>query len=187
MTTKCIDQDFLCQAPEYEEFDRVARAELHAPMSAAEIINESLFCTELPIDPELIMGDVDYKMYLKGIKGESGLYHLWIDHDECDDHRTNTMLCVYVGKGLADKRIPIHIKEKWPDGIRMYATFTKIENRLSKYYEQLFLDTYDFHLNSYENEGDKQLFAVWDEEVHAIGTHLNEVSALSKIQSLEDL
>ena len=162
-------------------------AELREPISASEIINGSLFCTELPLNPAFIMGDIDHKMYLKGIRGQSGLYHLWIDHEDCDDHRTYTMLCVYVGKGLADQRITSHIKKKWPGGVRMYATFTEIENRLAKYYEQLFLDIYGFHLNFNENKGTKQLFAVWDKELHDIGNQLNEVSALSKIQSFEDL
>ena len=36
-----------------------------------------------------------------------------------------------------------------------------MENRLSKYYEQLFLDVYDFELNNIENPGAEHLFVVW--------------------------
>ena len=96
------------------------------------------------------------------------------------------MLCVYVGKGFAELRVDSHVRKKWSKNAQLYVTFTSMENRLSKYYEQLFLDVYDFELNNIENSGAEHLFAVWDEERHHLETHLNEVSNLSKIQSFDD-
>lgn len=184
--TKCIEQDFPCQNPDYDAFDQIALLELSEPISAHELVNESAFCAELPVDDELRIGDITHKLYLKFLRGQTGLYHLWVDYDACDDHGNYTMLCVYVGKGFAELRVDSHIRKKWPKNAQLYVTFTSMENRLSKYYEQLFLDVYDFELNNIENPGAEHLFAVWGEERHHLGTHLNEVSNLSKIQSFDD-
>lgn len=185
--TKCVEQDFPCQNPDYGAFDQIALAELARPISAYELVNESSFCTEIPVVDDIRIGDIDHKLYLRGLRGQTGLYHLWIDYDACDDHSTYTMLCVYVGKGFAEIRINSHIRTKWPKPAQMYVTFTIMENRLSKYYEQLFLDIYAFELNNNENSGEEFLYAVWGEERHHMGTQLNEVSNLSKIQSFDDL
>lgn len=146
----------------------------------------SKFCMMIPVVKGLLIGDMDHKLYLKTLKGQSGLYHLWTEYEECDDHGTHTMLCAYVGKGPPDSRIASHIAKKWPDGVTLYATFSNMSNRLSKYYEQLFLDIYHFSLNHAENSGSLDLFAVWDEDRFMMGTHANEVSSLSKIQSPDD-
>lgn len=184
---KCEDQNFPCQSLDYSPFDQVAESELRSPIFADEIVNSSGFCTFVPTDTDLMIGDLTHKSFLKGLRGKSGLYHLWIDYDDCDDHGTKTMLCVYVGKGFAEVRITDHIKTKWQAGAQLYVTFFEFTNRLSKYYEQLFLDTYKFELNTNENTGTRQLFAVWDEERHFLGTELNAVSNLSKIRSFEDI
>ena len=89
------------------------------------------------------------------------------------------------GKGLLSFAL-IATSKKWPKNAQLYVTFTSMENRLFKYYEQLFLDVYVFELNNIENSGAEHLFAVWDEERHHLETHLNEVSNLSKIQSFDD-
>jgi hypothetical protein len=187
MMAKCEENDFPCQNPDYNDFDKTARTELCKPIDASVLVNMSEFCMQIPVEDMSVICDMDHKLFLKTLKGKSGLYHLWIDHDDCDDHGTHTMLCVYVGKGPPDTRIASHIKEKIPPGIQLYATFNEMNNRLAKYYEQLFLDCYNFHLNSAENTGSKKLYAVWDNERHFMGTHLNEVSGLSKIQSPDDL
>lgn len=140
----------------------------------------------LPTDSAFDIGDLTHKLYLKPLKGSSGLYHLWENHESCSDHDTYTMLCAYVGKGPPNSRIASHIKEKWRSGVDLYATFTAIDNRLAKYYEQLFLDTYNFELNSAENSGVDKLYAVWDSERYELGTHANEASSLSKMQGFDD-
>lgn len=185
--TKCLDQDFPCQDPEYFDFDSTAKAELRDPPAASQIVNASEFCTLVPIDEAIRFGGLTHKDYLKGLQGKIGLYHLWIDYDNCDDHETHTMLCVYVGKGLAEARINSHIKDRWPKQELLYVTFYECSNRISKYLEQLFLDTYSFHLNSNENCGAKNLFAVWDDERHFLGTELHSVSNRCNINGFDDL
>ena len=83
--TKCIEQDFPCQNQEYDAFDQIALLELSQPISAHELVNESAFCAELPVDDELRIGNITYKLYLKFLRGQTGLYHLWVDYDACDD------------------------------------------------------------------------------------------------------
>ena len=60
----------------------------------------------LPVNARLT-----YKLYLKFLRGQTGLYHLWVDYDACDDHGNYTMLCVYVGKGFAELRVDSHVKK----------------------------------------------------------------------------
>jgi len=134
-----------------------------------------------------MVGDLTHRDFLKGLSGKSGIYQLWIDYEKCTDHDTYTMLCVYVGKGLAEVRINSHIKNKWPQGANLYVTFYECSNRIAKYLEQLFLDTYGFYLNSNENPGSNHLFAVWDNERHLLGTELLAVSARIRLDWLDDL
>lgn len=185
--TKCEDNDFPCQNPDYDDFDRMAREELSQPIYADELLNHSYFCMQIPVIDSFTVGDLDHKLYLKTLRGKFGLYHLWTEYENCDDHNTHTMLCAYVGKGPPDIRIGNHVKNKWKTGEQLYITFTPMSNRLSKYYEQLFLDCYEFDLNVSENSGSKKLYAVWDNERYTIGTHSNEVSSLSAVQSPADL
>lgn len=187
MMPKCQDQDFPCQNPDYSEFDKIAESELLDPIPASIIVNESDYCTAMPTDKKHQIGDLTHKSYLRSLRKKTGLYHLWIDYENCDDHETYTMVCVYVGKGLVEVRIDDHIKSTWPDEFQLFVTFTEFENRLSKYYEQLFLDTYCFALNKNENTGTRKLFAVWDDERHLLGTEMHEVSKLSTIQRLDDI
>jgi hypothetical protein len=186
MMTRCEENGFPCQNPDYAEFDNIAKMELLAPISANVLVNNSKYCMPIPVNDDFSVGDIGHKLFLKALSGQSGLYHLWIDHDDCDDHGTHTMLCVYVGKGPPDTRIDSHIKTKWPNAVKLYVTFTQMDNRLAKYYEQLFLDTYNFHLNKSENRGLHRLYSVWDNERYTFGTHLNEISGLSKMQNFED-
>jgi len=185
--SSCYDESFPCQNPDYPDFDNIASQELRNPPSAHEIVNESKFCTLVPLAEAIAVGDLTYKDYLKGLRGKTGIYQLWIDYENCTDHDTYTMHCVYVGKGLAEVRVNKHIKEKWPKAEDLYVTFYECTNRMAKYLEQLFLDTYDFYLNENENTGSKPLFAVWDNERHFLGTEIHAVSSLSNINCLDDL
>lgn len=185
--SSCYDGSFPCQNPDYPDFDKIALEELRNPPSAYEIVSESKFCTFVPIDEAIQIGDLTHKDYLKGLRDKNGIYQLWINFENCTDHDTYTMHCVYVGKGLAEVRVNHHIKEKWPKTEVLYVTFYECTNRKAKYLEQLFLDTYNFYLNKYENPGSGHLFAVWDNERHLLGTQLHELSNLSNITSMDDL
>ncbi|MDN2696272.1 hypothetical protein O0882_08090 [Janthinobacterium sp. SUN073] len=185
--SSCYDGSFLCQNPTYVDFDEIASKELLTPPSAFEIVNESKFCTLVPLDEAFLLSDLTHKDYLKGLRGKTGIYQLWINYENCTDHDTYVMHCVYVGKGLAETRVNRHIKDKWPKAEELYVTFYECTNRMAKYLEQLFLDTYNFYLNNNENTGANSLFAVWGNERHLLGTELHEISNLSNITSLEEL
>lgn len=185
----CIDQNFPCQNIKYEDFDNVAKNELKDPLLANELVNNSNFCTVIPIDNDFLLGNLKSKDFIRKLSGKTGIYKFWIDYDQCDTHNTRTMLCVYVGKGIAYNRVDDHITRKWKsyNVSTVYVTFNEFENRLSKYYEQLFLDTYKFHLNSNENSGSEHLFAVWDEELHLWGTEFFDVCDRLKVNNLDDI
>lgn len=176
--SSCYDGSFPCQDPKYCEFDKIAAAELAHPLTAHQIVNESVYCTYIPLEVDTVLDEVAYKTYLDGLKGKQGVYQMWIDYEHCTDHSTHTMLCVYVGKGWAAGRIDTHIQSKWPAAAALYVTFYECSNRMSKYIEQLFLDTYAFHLNTNENPGTDHLFGVWSDEDHLLGTELNRVSGM---------
>ena len=137
--SSCYDGSFLCQKPQYPDFDDIAAKELLNPPSVHEIINQSKFCTFLPINKDDVLGDLTHLLFLRGLNKKTGLYHLWEDFENCTDHDTHTMRCIYVGKGFAKGRINGHIHEKFsgPQQGHLYASFYECENRLSKYLEQL--------------------------------------------------
>ena len=164
-----------CYKNDYHRFDNVCRKELVTPVSADQIVNNSNFCTCVAIDIAKVADkeyDLSLNNYFVSLKGKIGLYQLWIDVGECQDHDLFSMLCVYVGKGVAETRVLKHIKDKWPENELIYVTFYECENRIAKYIEQLFLDTYNFHQNESENKGYESLFARWDEYRHTHGTEL---------------
>ena len=80
------------------------------------------------------------------------------------------MICVYVGKGYVNQRVKFHIANKWPTDETLYLSFFECNNRISKYLEQLFLDTYKFHLNKDENTGTDRLYGLWDNHRFEEGT-----------------
>jgi len=45
------------------------------------------------------------------MRGKIGIYHLWREYEHCDDHKTHTMQCEYVGKGPPNIRVAEHIKK----------------------------------------------------------------------------
>ncbi|WP_193172109.1 hypothetical protein [Nisaea nitritireducens] len=182
----CIDHDFPCQFIDYSSFDKIANMELKHPVLASEIVNSSWYCMHIPTNEHFQIGDLLPSKFLRPMRGKSGLYHLWKEYENCDDHKCHTMECQYVGKGPPDTRVSAHIKNKWNKEEMLYVTFNEFDNRLAKYYEQLFLDTYKFELNNNENNGAEVLYAVWDEERVIVGTHLSEISSYSTMQGPED-
>ncbi len=168
------EEQIPCLTNDYDKFDSICKAELAAPVSADEIINRSGFCISLPLDliEELQDDFLSVNELLARLRGKAGIYHLWIAKGHCEVHNIHSMICVYVGKGLAFNRVKKHIKEKWPTEETLYLSFYECENRVSKYLEQLFLDTYNYHLNTSENTGEGTLYGRWSEERYDIGTEL---------------
>jgi len=167
-----------CLTNDYNKFDSTCSKELISPISVHEIINESDFCISLAID--IIEEHQDDLLtvneHLAGLKDKNGLYHLWVDHSHCTDHEVHSMICVYVGKGIVLDRIKDHLKTKWPKEEMIHISFYECENRISKYLEQLFLDTYNYHLNKSENTGIGTLYARWEDERYDIGTELQSMA-----------
>lgn len=163
-----------CQTNDYDKFDDICTHELGIQISASDIINESNFLISLELD---LIEDhqgtfLSVNERLSALKNKTGLYHLWVDRGYCEDHKINSMICVYVGKGLAFDRVKTHIKEKWPHEETIHISFYECENRISKYLEQLFLDTYNYHLNKSENTGKGTLYARWNEDRYTFGTEI---------------
>ena len=166
----------VCEKPKYISFNEIIKNELKNQVTIDELINDS-YCVVFPLDYtseyEIDEEMLDTNDLLSSIKGKTGVYHLWIDEDYCVDHSTRKMLCVYAGKGVVDKRVKSHIKEKWTEvDERLILTFYECENRIAKYIEQLFLDLYSFHLNSEENKGKEYLKTIWDEERYINGSDI---------------
>jgi hypothetical protein len=163
---------------DYSAFDQICSFELAKAVTVDEIVNQSKFCTSIILDlpEELKSFDLTVHEYLATLAGKQGVYHLWIKDDYCSVHDTYSMICVYVGKGVALGRVKNHIKEKWEKckDETIYISFYECENRISKYLEQLFLDTYHFELNDHENVGSKFLYGRWDSHRFDNGTETQE-------------
>ena len=176
--------DSSCSCPDNDNsvFDGICHGELAIPITADTIINQSNFCISFQQDSiSSIHPDATLGTMLAGLGTRVGLYHIWVAEDYCYEHRRQTMIAVYVGKGGALTRLLHHGDTKLPQSELFAVTFVECENRIAKYLEQLFLDTYRFELNKYENPGTRILYASWDEE-RLLGTELHNVA--NKLGSL---
>jgi hypothetical protein len=137
----------------------------------------SAFCTSFQLDTVEDSADgLRLRDFIHGLSGKMGVYHIWVQEDYCYEHDSYSMLGVYVGKGKALGRLLTHAKTKLPRCDPFWITFFECSNRIAKYLEQLFLDTYAFHLNENENTGTLHLYACWDNERHLLGTELHNIS-----------
>ena len=98
---KCTDENFTCQNPVYSIFDETAQGELKKPSSANGIANDSFYCNHVPSEKFFRIGDMDHNKFLRPIRGRMGTYHLSSEYKRCDDHKTHTMICKYVGMDLS--------------------------------------------------------------------------------------
>lgn len=172
-----LDSSCSCPQEDYSAFNSINRQELALPITAEEIVNQSAFCTSFQLDAiSLADESLTLRDYLFGLKGKIGVYHIWVEEDYCYEHQCYSMLGVYVGKGDGLVRILMHAREKLPSSELFGVSFFECENRIAKYLEQLFLDSYKFHLNEYENPGTRNLYARWDEDRRLMGTELHNVA-----------
>lgn len=169
----------ICSVINNTEFDHILNQELKLPITLADIVNNSSCISIHPENHEVITGmALNCNEVLSGLNGKIGVYHLWIEQDECTDHQKHRMLCAYVGKGQADQRIKTHLEEKWVKDEILYVSFYECSNRIAKYLEQLFLDCFLFHLNKNENTGAKYLQTLWDDDRLLNGTDIYEHAAI---------
>jgi hypothetical protein len=164
-----------CENLKHERFDSVSNRELRENITVHDVFNSS-YCVMLTIQGIDEKEELSIHETLSDLKGKMGVYGLWIHQSECYDHDMQRMLCLYVGKGKALSRIKSHIVKKWPEEQLLYVTFYECENRIAKYVEQLFLDSYDFPLNRDENSGEDFLATIWNGERYTLGTNLHEIS-----------
>lgn len=117
---------------------------------------------------------------LRGSDRKMGVYHIWIDDDFCDVHQRHNLECLYVGKGTGLARLWHHAKHprRLLEDVPYWFTFFACENRIAKYIEQLFLDSYYFPENTNENGGEGTLWAQWTEERYLLGTEMHAISML---------
>ena len=171
----------------YSKFDSVCADELSTPISADKIINQSKFCANIP--KGYLLNDVEdwvtEDAILLPINNKCGVYHLWYPEVMwCLEHNIWRLECAYVGKGQGQLRAKDHLKKKYPETAHFQMSFYACENRIAKYLEQLFLDTYKFELNSAENDKTQgPLYAYWSEARCKYGT---ETARLADFEAMQE-
>ncbi|KAF1073882.1 hypothetical protein [Halodesulfovibrio sp. MK-HDV] len=144
-----------CQCPDYDQdFDQAIAKELNAPLTLEQIQHTNItWFASLEYDGDHFIKDL-------GITTQKGLYIIWNKDDYCPNHQLFQMTALYVGKGDILNRMVYHVKTKdFGENINLYATYLEFPNRIAKYVEQLLLDLYDFPMNTFENYGEKPLYA----------------------------
>jgi hypothetical protein len=202
-----------CPEQPYTRFDNLVSTELALKVSAGLIVNESSFCTMIHRYSMSALDGLELKDLVGGLRGSMGVYHIWRDDDFCDIHQLHNLECVYVGKGKAHTRMLDHMTDSLaeeaarrdPDAMAAlekrraedrkkkkerflwdeayWITFFECENRVAKYLEQLFLDTYHFPVNSNENPGKGELWASWEGCRYSMGTEAHAISNLPNAPS----
>jgi len=153
----------------YESFNKICGQELSTNkyVSAQNIFRKG--CT-FPVTSELKLMTLKkgfVRFNLINIIKKMGVYILWVDNN-LKDGQSRLLNAVYVGKGQGNIRVNKHQRKKFPK-MNFYVTFYECENRLAKYFEQLFLDEYSFDLNKYENKGKSVLELLISEDQAIIG------------------
>ncbi|WP_417212798.1 hypothetical protein [Acinetobacter venetianus] len=164
-----------CENLHHEKFNDISKNELVSKVSIDDVFSES-YCVSIGLDEIDEEFDLTAHETLLDLKGKMGIYGLWIQQTKCYDHDKYRMVCLYVGKGYALKRIKQHIADKWPKEQLLYVTFYECENRIAKYIEQLCLDNYNFALNKEENTGTGFLTTAWEAQRVELGTHIHELA-----------
>jgi hypothetical protein len=175
-----VNYPYDCDSNNHNLFDDIAKKELAENVTVESVMISCGYMISIAIDiveryPDFLLS---VNEYLKGLKGRMGVYALWKHENRCADHEMNKMLCLYVGKGKVQDRVKSHIKIKLNKEDMLYISFYDCENRMAKYIEQLFLDKYDFELNSEENIGTEELWCDWSDERVEMGTQIFEQSEL---------
>lgn len=138
---------------ELDLFNEIISKELNTDLTLNEIVRQNIGWFS---DRDTC----DHMLNEWGLKNAFGLYFIWYKEDYCADHDLFHMTCKYIGKGHIVRRLINHYNTKNfdTDGL-LYFTFIALENRLAKYFEQLFLDIYDIPLNNSEKKGKNRLCA----------------------------
>lgn len=164
----------ICSEIDNTKFSKTIEEELRVNISLEDIIYTS-DCISISIDDDENPYPLTVNETLSVFKKKEGIYILWIKEEYCSYHNDDAkMLAIYVGKGVVENRLKVHVKTKFPKSETIYVSFFECSNRISKYIEQLFLDIYDFYLNANENKGTEYLKAIWDQPQLTNGTKTHE-------------
>ncbi|CAH1546809.1 conserved hypothetical protein [Vibrio rotiferianus] len=152
-----------CHDLGYDKFDSISKKELANPISLTQVVNDS-YSNCIMINEIKNSENASLKEVFSKLKGQVGVYCLWLYITDCPVHDKQKFECLYVGKGDVVKRLKEHFEEKWSYPKIIHITFFECENRIAKYIEQLCLDTFEFAYNSKENCGTGKLYAMWSQE-----------------------
>lgn len=175
-----VNYPYDCGSNNHDLFDDIAKEELAKNVTVESVMISSGYSISIAIDivEEYSGFFLSVSEHLRDLKDRMGVYALWKHENRCTEHEMNKMLCLYVGKGKVQRRIRSHIISKWDKDDLLYISFYDCDNRIAKYIEQLFLDKYDFPLNSEENTGTEKLWCDWNDERIDMGTQTLEQAEL---------
>jgi hypothetical protein len=148
----------------YRFFDKICEKELKGVWRAEAFANRDLYFYRVDMDAkwestedEISLSEAP-SVQLGKLKNKFGVYHIWVDHGATSTGKDHILQGVYVGKGHLDIRLKQHVVKYLKELGTVFITVHECENRIAKYLEQLFLDTFEFPLNSAENTGSEGLF-----------------------------
>lgn len=154
----------------YSAFDEVCKKELKKELNAKTFANRDLYFyrVEKFLDWDAEWGEHSLhelpSQQLGELQGKVGIYHIWFDHGSATGS-DYIFQAVYVGKGHLNIRLTKHVHSYLKELGTIFITVHTCENRIAKYLEQLFLDTFAFPLNKAENTGSQGCFytmAKWE-------------------------
>ncbi|MBB3814737.1 hypothetical protein FHY13_003108 [Xanthomonas arboricola] len=143
----------------YCAFNEVCEKELKVVWRAENFANRDLYFYRVDTDAkwESTEGEISLfeppSVQLGKLKDKFGIYHIWVDHGATFTQEDHIFQAVYVGKGYLNIRLNKHVSKYLNELGTVFITVQECENRMAKYLEQLFLDTFNFPLNIAENTG----------------------------------
>ncbi len=148
-----IDCDLGCYNRQ-KLFDNILKKETNFNLTLETITHSNIGWF---IDKTIVDGVFHLKEW--HLPNEDSIYFLWLKEGYCPIHEIFLMKCLYIGKGKLSDRIISHLKRKdFSEEMIVYFSFVTLQNRQSKYIEQLLLDIYNIPLNKNENSGNQSLY-----------------------------
>lgn len=182
-------QDELIQRPvdenliqsNYEKFNETCRRELARARTVESLIKSDGYFFRIDVAAEWCDLDRSDPLHasisqrLKFLDGKFGIYHLWHPRGLGIDRKEGILQALYVGKGHLRIRTDVHLTKHLNDFGTLFISFYECENRIAKYLEQLFLDTFQFPRNSAEtSETGDCLYTKIDRKTFETGSNASE-------------
>lgn len=176
----------------YCVFNEICEKELKVAWRAENFANRDLYFYRVDTDAKWESTDGEISLFeppsaqLGKLKDKFGIYHIWFDHGPTSAQEDHILQAVYVGKGHLDIRLRKHVAKYLKDLGVVFITVQECENRVAKYLEQLFLDTFNFPLNIAENTGVEGYFYTRAKWQSATTGSDGDEKALRHAQKLEN-